>query len=69
MFRILRQSLKLDDDTPFVDCDAAMSACGPDRLMLGDDVHLMPEGDVLLAGLYADAIARAYIDKGRWRKC
>ena len=68
MFRILRQSLKLDDDTPFVDCDAAMSACGPDHLMFGDDVHLMPEGDVLLAGLYADAIAKAYIDKGRWRE-
>ncbi len=25
MFRILRRSLKLDDDTPFVDCDATMS--------------------------------------------
>jgi hypothetical protein len=68
MFRILRQSLKLDDDTPFVDCDAAMSTCGPDHLMFGDDVHLMPDGDVLLAGLYADAIAKAYVDKGRWRQ-
>jgi hypothetical protein len=68
MFRILRQSLKLDDDTPFVDCDAAMSTCGPDHLMFGDDVHLMPDGDVLLAGLYADAIAKAYIDKDRWRQ-
>jgi len=63
MFRILRQSLKLDDDTPFVDCDAAMSACGPDRWMFGDEVHLMPEGDVLLARLYADVIAKAYIEK------
>jgi hypothetical protein len=36
--------------------------------MFGDEVHLMPEGDVLLAGLYADAIAKAYIDKGRWRE-
>jgi hypothetical protein len=69
MFRILRQSLRLDDDTPFVDCDAAMSACGADQLMFGDEVHLMPEGDALLAGLYADAIVRAYIDKGRWRAC
>jgi hypothetical protein len=68
MFRILRQSLKLDDDIPFVDCDAAMSTCGPDHLMFGDEVHLMPQGDVLLAGLYADAIAKAYIDKGRWRE-
>jgi hypothetical protein len=68
MFRILRQSLKHDDDVPFVDCDAAVSALGPDRLMFGDDVHLMPEGDALLAGLYADAIASAYIDKGRWRE-
>lgn len=68
MFRILRQSLKLDDDMPFVDCDAAMSACGPERLMFGDEVHLMPEGDVLVAELYADAIAKAYIDKGRWRE-
>lgn len=68
MFRILRQSLKLDDDTPFVDCDAAMSTCGPDHWMFGDDVHLMPEGDILVADLYADAIAKAYIDKGRWRE-
>ena len=68
MFRILRQSLKLDDDMPFVDCDAAMSTCGPERLMFGDEVHLMPEGDVLVAELYADAIAKAYIDKGRWRE-
>jgi hypothetical protein len=44
-----------------------MSACGADRLMFGDEVHLMPEGDVLLAELYADAIVAAYIDKGRWR--
>ena len=68
MFRILRQSLKLDDDTPFVDCDAAMSTYRPDRLILGDEVHLMPEGDVLLARLYADAIVSAYVEKGRWRE-
>jgi hypothetical protein len=52
---------------PFVDCDAAMSACGPDPLMFADEVHLMPEGDALLARLYADVIVAAYIDKGRWR--
>ncbi len=67
MFRILRQSLKLDEDTPFVDCDAAMSTHAPDQLVFGDDVHLMPPGDALLAELYADAIVEAYIDKGRWR--
>ena len=67
MFRILRQNLKLDADTPFVDCDAAMTAYGAERLLFGDEVHLMPDGDVLVAGLYADAIARAYIDKLRWR--
>lgn len=68
MFRILRQSLKLDDDTPFVDCDAAVSTCGSERLLFGDEVHLMPEGDAFIAGLYADAIARAYVDIGRWRE-
>ena len=68
MFRILRQNLKLDADTPFVDCDAAMTAYGAERLLFGDEVHLMPDGDVLVAGLYADAIARAYIDKARWRE-
>lgn len=67
MFRILRQSLKLDHDTPFVDCDAAMSTCGAERLLFGDEVHLMPEGDVLVAGLYADAIIGGYLDNGRWR--
>jgi hypothetical protein len=67
MYRILRQSLKLDADTPFVDCDAAMSTYGADRLMFGDEVHLMPDGDVVLAELYADAIVKAYVDKGRWR--
>ena len=68
MFRILRQSLKLGEDTPFVDCDAAMAGGSPDRWMFGDEVHLMPEGDALVATLYADAIAGAYIDSGRWRE-
>ena len=29
-------------------------------------INLMPAGDALLATLYADAIAKAYIDTGRW---
>lgn len=68
MYRILRQSLRLDEEMPFVDCDAAMSTYGADRLMFGDEVHLMPDGDVVLAELYADAIVKAYVDKGRWRE-
>ena len=52
---------------PRPNCDAAMSTWRPDRLIFGDEVHLMPEGDVLLARLYADAIVGAYIDNGRWR--
>ena len=62
MFRILRQSLKLDDDMPFVDCDAAMSACGPKTDVQGDGVHLMPEGDVLVDSMPTPS--PAYIDKG-----
>lgn len=68
MFRVLRQSLKLDDGTPFVDCDAAMAAVATDDLMFGDEVHLMPRGDALLAELYADRIVESYVDQGLWRE-
>lgn len=66
MYRILSQNLRLGSDTPFVNCDAAFAVMGRNHLLLGDDVHLMPEGDAVVARLYSDAIIANYIDNGRW---
>lgn len=65
MYRILGASLKLGADIPFVNCHEAVGAYGPDHFLLGDDVHLMPEGDEIIASLYADTIISNYIGQGR----
>lgn len=67
LYRILGQSLRLEQDIPFVNCHEAFGNERADQWLIGDDVHLMPAGDELVGKLYANCIDTTYLETGRWR--